>query len=167
MSASCRQRPRADDEHLNSFDNSLENRGLQNSFIEPGPGWSQASMSPSRMFKAFTSEGGIRAPFVVKLPGAMPHAGTMNHSFFHVRDIMPTVLDAAGLEHPQEIDGRRVAPLHGTSVLDLFAGDVATPSIEVGRREGGGRHRLADLPSGFQLTRAAGLVCLQFAVTAV
>ena len=125
--------PGQTEEYLNSFDNSLENRGLQNSFIEPGPGWSQASMSPSRMFKAFTSEGGIRAPFVVKLPGAMPHAGTMNHSFLHVRDIMPTVLDAAGLEHPQEIDGRRVAPLHGTSVLDLFAGDVTTPSVEVGR----------------------------------
>jgi arylsulfatase len=125
--------PGQTDEHLNSFDNSLDNRGLRNSFIEPGPGWSQASMSPSRMFKAFTSEGGIRVPFVVKLPGAMSNAGTMNHSFFHVRDIMPTVLDIAGLEHPQEIDGRQVVPTQGHSVLDLFAGEVETPSAEVAR----------------------------------
>ena len=34
-------------EFLESFDNSLENRGLANSFIEMGPGWAQASMSPA------------------------------------------------------------------------------------------------------------------------
>ena len=125
--------PGQTEEYLSSFDNSMENRGLRNSFIETGPGWAQASMAPSRMFKAFTAEGGIRAPFVVKLPGEMHNAGTMYHSFFHVRDIMPTILDVAGLEHPEEIDGRQVIPLHGTSVLDLFAGNVEVPSAEVGQ----------------------------------
>lgn len=121
------------EEHLNSFDNSLENRGLINSFIEQGPGWAQASMSPSRMFKSFTAEGGIRTPFLVKLPGEMQNAGTMNHSFFHVRDIMPTLLELAGLEHPAEIDGRQVVPMQGASVLDLFAGEAEIPPAEVGQ----------------------------------
>ncbi len=119
--------PGQTEEHMASFDNSLENRGLRNSFIEPGPGWSQASTAPSRMFKGFTSEGGIRAPFLVKLPGERPNAGTMNHSFFHVRDIMPTILDVAGVEHTGEIDGRQVVPMHGSSVLDLFEGEMETP----------------------------------------
>ena len=123
--------PGQTDEYLSSFDNSLENRGLRNSFIETGPGWAQASMSPSRMFKGFTAEGGIRSPFLVKLPGEMENSGTMNHSFFHVRDVMPTILDLAGLEHPQEIGVRQVIPPQGTSVLDLFAGKVETPSAEV------------------------------------
>jgi arylsulfatase len=79
------------------------------------------------MFKGFTSEGGIRAPFMVKLPGVMPNAGTMNHSFFHVRDIMPTILDVADVEHTGEIDGRQVVPMHGSSVLDLFEGEMETP----------------------------------------
>jgi arylsulfatase len=122
--------PEQTEEYLSSFDNSLENRGLRNSYIEPGPGWAQASMSPSRMFKGFTAEGGIRSPFLVKLPGEMQNAGTMNHSFFHVRDIMPTILDLVGLEHPQEIDGRQVVPPHGTSVLGLFAGRTETPYPE-------------------------------------
>ncbi|GAG13912.1 unnamed protein product, partial [marine sediment metagenome] len=56
-------------EFLNSFDNSLENRGLIGSFIEQGPGWATASMSPRRLFKAFTTEGGIASPCIVKLPG--------------------------------------------------------------------------------------------------
>ncbi len=43
--------PGQTEEYMNSFDNSLENRGLPNSFIDTGPGWAQASMAPSRMYK--------------------------------------------------------------------------------------------------------------------
>jgi arylsulfatase len=59
---------------------------------------------------------------IVKLPGTAPNAGTMNHSFVHVRDIMPTILDLADVEHTEEFAGRTVLPLHGQSVLDLLAG---------------------------------------------
>jgi len=117
-------------EFMDSFDNSLENRGLINSFIETGPGWAQASMAPSRMFKAFPAEGGIRAPFLVKLPGQMTNSGGLDHSFVHVRDLMPTVLDVAGIEHPQEIGGRQVVSLHGSSVLDLLNGAADSPYAE-------------------------------------
>ena len=64
---------------------------------------------------------------LVKLPGAMANAGTMNHSFFHIRDVMPTLLDMANVSHEEEINGRKVIPMHGRSVLDLFKGNVATP----------------------------------------
>jgi len=47
------------------------------------------------MFKAFTAEGGIRLPLLVKLPGDMANSGTMNNAFLHVRDMMPTILDLA------------------------------------------------------------------------
>ena len=99
-----------------------------NSYIEMGPGWAQASMSPSRMFKAFTAEGGIRSPLLVKLPGKPANGGRMNHSFFHVRDIMPTILDQAGVAHPgTEIDGRKVRPMQGRSVLGMLTGKTESP----------------------------------------
>jgi len=119
--------PGQTEEYLDSFDNSLENRGQINSFIETGPGWTQASMAPSRLFKAFTAEGGIRAPLMVKLPGAMSNAGKINHSFFHVRDIMPTIIDVAGVEFTQEISGRSVVAMQGNSVLDVLSGNVSIP----------------------------------------
>ncbi len=119
--------PGQTDEFLNSFDNSLENRGLVNSYIEMGPGWAQASMSPSRMFKGFTSEGGIRAPLIVKLPGSMSNAGSMSHEFIHVRDIVPTILDIADVSHPDEFEGRAVHPLQGQSLLEYFSGEKETP----------------------------------------
>ena len=118
--------PGQTEEYLSSFDNSLDNRGLINSYIEMGPGWAQASMSPSRMFKAFTSEGGIKAPMIVKLPGTMSNAGAMSNAFVHVRDIMPTILDIADVSHTGEFEGRTVRPMQGQSVLDFLAGEADT-----------------------------------------
>ena len=116
-------------EYLNAFDNSLGNRGLAKSYIDMGPGWAQASMSPSRMFKAFTAEGGIKSPMLVKLPGKMSNGGTMNHSFFHVRDMMPTFLEIAGATHSQQFDGRQVRAMQGQSVLNLWEGKVQSPYL--------------------------------------
>ena len=118
--------PGQTEEYLGSFDNSLDNRGLVNSFIETGPGWAQVSMAPSRMFKAFTSEGGIKAPLIVKLPGTMSNAGAMSNAFVHVRDIMPTILDIANASHSKEFEGRSVLPLQGQSVLDFLTGKADT-----------------------------------------
>jgi arylsulfatase A-like enzyme len=87
----------------------------------------QASMSPSRMFNAFTSEGGIRSPLIVKLPGVMHDAGTMPNSFVHVRDIMPTILDMTDVSHTEVFDGRTVRPMQGQSILDFLAGEAETP----------------------------------------
>lgn len=119
--------PGQTEEYLGSFDNSLDNRGLPGSYIEMGPGWAQASMSPSRMFKAYPTEGGIKAPFLVKVAGKPAKPGSVNHSFVHVRDIMPTLLDVAGAAKPEVIDGREVLPMQGQSVLDLFTGKTKKP----------------------------------------
>jgi arylsulfatase len=122
--------PGQTDEYLGSFDDSLDNRGLVNSYIDMGPGWAQASMSPSRLFKAFPSEGGIRAPLLVKVPSKMANAGGMNQSFFHVRDITPTILDTADIAQPKEFNGRRVKPMQGRSVLALLEGKAESPYTE-------------------------------------
>lgn len=118
--------PGQTEKYLGSFDNSLDNRGLPNSYIEMGPGWAQASMSPSRMFKAYPTEGGIKAPLLVKPAGKPAEPGVVNHSFVHVRDIMPTLLNVAGAQAPEAIEGRDVLPMQGQSVLDLFKGKSET-----------------------------------------
>ncbi|MFK7733999.1 MAG: arylsulfatase [Pseudomonadales bacterium] len=114
-------------EFMASFDNSLDNRGLRNSYIHMGAGWAQASMAPSRLMKAFPAEGGIKSPLLVKLPGKAKNTGTMNHAFFHVRDIMPTILDLADIDHPEQFKGRTVLEMQGQSVLDFLEGKVDVP----------------------------------------
>ena len=119
--------PGQTEEFLDSFDNSLDNRGLPGSYVEMGPGWAQASMSPGRMFKGFTSEGGIRSPMIVKLPGSMTNAGSMSNSFVHVRDLMPTILDISDVSHTDQFEGRTVRALQGQSLLEYFSGAAQSP----------------------------------------
>ena len=90
-------------------------------------------MAPGRLFKAFTSEGGIRSPLIVKGAGRNPEAGGMNGEFLHVRDIMPTLLEVAGAAHSEEFRGRAVRPMQGRSVLDLFEGKALAPYSEAGK----------------------------------
>ena len=110
-------------EYLNSFDNSHENRGLANSYIDMGPGWAQASMAPSRMFKGFPAEGGIRSPMLIKLPGKMANADGMDNTFLHINSIMPTILEVANIDQPgQQFEGRIVHKIQGSSMLTMLEG---------------------------------------------
>lgn len=110
--------------YLGGFDNSLENRGLPNSFVEMGPGWAQASSSPFRLFKSFASEGGIRAPLLVKTPKNNPNPGQWNKSFFHVTDLMPTILELANASYPNEHNGKSVRQPIGKSMLPVLTGSA-------------------------------------------
>ncbi len=48
------------------YNNKLENIGNHDSFVWYGPRWAQASTAPSRLYKMYSTEGGIRVPMVVK-----------------------------------------------------------------------------------------------------
>ncbi|MEI7983113.1 MAG: sulfatase-like hydrolase/transferase, partial [Bacteroidota bacterium] len=124
----------ADGKYLGTFDNTVENRGLPGSLIEMGPGWAQASSSPLRLFKAFTSEGGIRAPLIIKMPSSgTKHEGEWNKSFVHVSDVMPTVLALAGANFPQETkEGTPLKQPIGISLLPLLNGETTALSAEKG-----------------------------------
>ncbi len=116
----------SDGVYLGGFDNSLENRGLANSFIDLGPGWAQAVTVPFRYYKSFTTEGGIRSPMIVRFPSQTTITGQWNHSFTHVTDILPTLLDVAGASYPEEIGGKTVKQPIGTSILPILAGEVTS-----------------------------------------
>jgi arylsulfatase A-like enzyme len=116
----------ADGKYLSTFDNKMENRGRKGSFVEQGPGWAQASSSPFRFFKTFTTQGGIKAPLIVKMPGTMKDAGKWNKGFAHVTDIMPTILELAGAEYPKQHKGNELHPLIGKSLIPVLNGDSAT-----------------------------------------
>ncbi len=122
-----------DGKYLSTFDNELENRGLQNSYAEMGPGWAQASSSPFRYFKSFTSEGGIRAPLLVKMPGQTKNAGQWNRSFVHVTDLMPTLLDLAGAAYPKQYKGHDIHPHIGRSLMPVLKGDSVSVHTNDGR----------------------------------
>ena len=121
-----------DGKYLSTFNNVFGNRGLQYSYVEMGPGWAQASSSPFRFFKGFTSEGGIRVPLIIKTPGKMNVAGQWNKSFVHVTDIMPTILELTGSTYPEEYNGNEIHPYIGKSILPLINNDTSSVSLSEG-----------------------------------
>lgn len=113
----------ADGKYLSTFDNSMENKGLKGSFVEMGPGWAKASSSPFRYFKGFTSEGGIKAPLIVKMPAKEQNAGKWNATFLHVTDLFPTVLEVTKTKLPEHFKGKKVAnKFIGKSMLPVING---------------------------------------------
>jgi arylsulfatase len=103
-------------------DNQYKNMGRQFSRIGPGPAWAQVSMTPYRLFKGFTTEGGIRTPLIISGPGVAGKGG-QNDAFAHVMDISATILDAAGVDHPgTSYKGRKVESLRGRSMMKVLNG---------------------------------------------
>ena len=103
-------------------DNSLDNLGRASSFIWYGPRWAQAATAPSRLHKAFTSEGGIRVVGFMTWPG-FARQGEIGTAFTTVMDIAPTVLELAGVAHPGTVyQGRAVEPVRGRSLVEYLSG---------------------------------------------
>ncbi|KAF9774485.1 hypothetical protein IL306_007505 [Fusarium sp. DS 682] len=82
------------------YNNSIENMGMADSYIWYGPEWACASMAPSRGFKTWITEGGIRCPCLVRYPPFTRTGGSHTDSFCTVMDVLPTILDLAGVPLP-------------------------------------------------------------------
>ena len=108
-------------------DNSLDNLGGPTSFTWYGPRWAQAATAPSRLHKAFTTEGGIRVVGFVTWPGfsgSRARQGEIGTAFSTVMDIAPTLLELAGTAHPgTAYRGREVEPMRGRSLVPYLSGD--------------------------------------------
>ncbi|MGC3976713.1 MAG: arylsulfatase [Nitrospira sp.] len=104
-------------------DNRPENVGDRGSRISTGPGWALAGMTPFRMFKTFITEGGMRSPLIVKGPG-VARIGEISHVMTDVRDIMPTLLDYAGVSHPRTYQGRTVLAMQGKSMRPFLRAET-------------------------------------------
>ena len=109
-------------------DNNYDNMGKAGSYVMLGPNWARAAVGPFRMFKGFTTEGGIRVPAFIHYP-AVIHGGEMRHEILTVMDVMPTLLEFAKASHPgTEFNGHEVLPLQGRSLVNLLRGRAVSVS---------------------------------------
>lgn len=109
------------------YDNRLENLGNYNSFIWYGPRWAQAATAPSRMYKSYTTEGGIRVPCIIKPPSnytcPVPKNG-ITHKFSTIMDLAPTFLEMAGVKHPAPTyKGKEIVGMRGRSMVPWLNGE--------------------------------------------
>jgi arylsulfatase len=78
-------------------------------------GWAWAGNTPFRRWKRETYRGGVSDPFIVHWPKGILGAGTIRGQYAHAIDMVPTVLEALGLEPPEAIRGVTQSPIQGVS----------------------------------------------------
>ena len=94
-----------------------------------GTGWANASNTPFRRYKSRLHEGGIATPLIAHWPRGLQTApGTVTSAPGYLTDIVPTVLELAGVTYPSHRDERPLTPLVGRSLTPVFAtGDRTDP----------------------------------------
>jgi arylsulfatase A-like enzyme len=114
--------------------------------------WANVSNAPFRLFKHWVHEGGISTPLVVQWPNGFRPRGTI-HDAWHVIDVLPTILDAAGATYPSDYGGHPVQPLDGQSFLATLMGQDAPRGTPIfWEHEGNSAIRLGN----FKLVRQHG-----------
>ena len=87
-----------------------------------GPSWASAAASPLNTYKFYAGEGGIRTPLIISGVAGV-RANQVQQSLTHVTDIMPTLLELAGVPLPgNQYKNQTIEPVAGTSLLPLLQG---------------------------------------------
>ena len=84
-------------------------------------GWTWAGNTPFRRWKRETYRGGTSDPFIVHWPKGIEAKGEVRTQYAHAIDMVPTVLDALGLEVLTNIKGVTQSPIEGVSLAHTFA----------------------------------------------
>jgi arylsulfatase len=111
----------------NFAENGHNSLGRKGTYTEYGPAWAQVSMVPFRIYKGWVSEGGIRSPLIISGPGVKGAGGLNKKAILHVMDIAPTILELAGIQHPETYKGREIEPMQGKSWVEMIYGNTQSP----------------------------------------
>lgn len=89
--------------------------------------WGEVCNTPFPSFKTYTGGGGRRVSFIISWPARIKDSGTLRHQFVHVIDVMPTLLDLAGVTPLEKVNGLEARRMHGMSFAPLLD-DASAPS---------------------------------------
>jgi len=99
----------------------LDELGGPKSFNHYPVGWAHAMNSPYQWTKQVASHwGGTRNGCAVSWPNGMEARDEIRNQFHHVIDIVPTILESAGLPEPYMVNGIAQKPIEGVSMAYSF-----------------------------------------------
>ena len=83
--------------------------------------WAWAFGTPYRVSRQSSPGGSTASPLIVSWPREMNDAaGGVRDQYHHAADIVPTILDCAGIDSPRSVNGCRQAPIQGVSMRYTF-----------------------------------------------
>src|SRR5262245_40565697 len=91
--------------------------GSERTFPHFAAGWAWAMSTPFKWVKQVASHfGGTAQGVAMSWPGHITDKGGIRRQFHHFIDIVPTILDAAGIPAPETVDGVKQRPMEGVSM---------------------------------------------------
>jgi len=99
----------------------IDEWGNEDTFAHYSWGWTWAGDTPFRRWKRETYRGGITDPCIVSWPNGIAARGEVRDQYIHAIDLVPTLLEAIGIEPPTQLRGVPQSALQGTSLAYTFA----------------------------------------------
>jgi arylsulfatase A-like enzyme len=98
-----------------------EQWGSDKTYPHMAVAWAWAFDTPFKWTKQVASHfGGTRQGLAISWPGHIKDVGGIRTQFHHVIDVVPTILEAAGVQAPDEVKGIKQKPIEGVSMLYTF-----------------------------------------------
>ena len=94
--------------------------GRENTYPHYHAGWAMAGNTPFRYFKQSEHRGGQQDHLVVHWPKGIKAKGEVRSQYHHISDVAPTIMEAVGIEVPEEYHGVKQQPMEGVSMLYAF-----------------------------------------------
>ena len=98
----------------------LDELGSTTTYNHYSNGWAMAFNTPFKMWKRYEFNGGTADPCIVSWPAGIRAKGELREHYHHAIDIVPTVLDALGVEPPATIKGHVQSRFDGVSMRYSF-----------------------------------------------
>lgn len=99
----------------------IDHIGKPDTYSHVNSAWAWATNAPFQWTKTVASHlGGTRNPMVITWPRRISSRGGLRSQFAHVNDIVPTILEAVGIDAPAEVNGIEQKPMNGTSLIYSF-----------------------------------------------
>ncbi len=98
-----------------------ESWGSDTTYPHMSVAWSWAFDTPFKWTKQVASHfGGTRQGMVISWPGHIKDVGGVRSQFHHMIDIVPTILEATGIQAPASVNGVAQKPIEGVSMAYTF-----------------------------------------------
>jgi|TARA_B110000263_G_C15298820_1_gene506886 arylsulfatase A-like enzyme len=98
-----------------NFNYDYEDMGKPNSFVSLGVGWAEAITSPFRLYKGYTTSGGMKSPLIIS--GINENKISSSNEFLSLLDIAPSIYDLLNIKYPLFFNNNELSPPIGESVI--------------------------------------------------